>query len=136
MGPMFSTRLAFADAPNALSKAKAKRLSANLPVLDMTDANPASAGFGWSVAELGSFMRKEGLQRQSQIHVASPQRVPPLRITIQPAASASPPTGFFFRPVRAKATAGSSSCSVIPAMRYSSQNLRIHCLKSSPPWKA
>jgi len=61
---MFSTRLAFADAPNALSKAKAKRLSANLPVLDMTDANPASAGFGWSVAELGSFMRKEGLQRQ------------------------------------------------------------------------
>ncbi|MEY3583360.1 MAG: hypothetical protein RJA48_443 [Verrucomicrobiota bacterium] len=61
---MFSTRLAFADAPNALSKVKAKRLSANLPVLDMTDANPASAGFGWSVAELGSFMRKEGLQRQ------------------------------------------------------------------------
>ena len=58
---MFSSRLAFADAPNALSKAKAKRLSANLPVLDMADANPASAGFGWSVAELSSFLRKEGL---------------------------------------------------------------------------
>jgi aspartate/methionine/tyrosine aminotransferase len=61
---MFSQRLAFAATPNALSKAKAKRLSANLPVLDMADSNPASAGFGWSVAELGSFLRKEGLQRQ------------------------------------------------------------------------
>ncbi len=61
---MFSKRLDFAATPNALSKAKAKRLSANLPVLDLADANPASAGFGWSVAELGSFLRKEGLQRQ------------------------------------------------------------------------
>jgi len=61
---MFSKRLDFAASPNALSKAKAKRLSANLPVLDMADANPANAGFAWSVAELGAFMRKDGLQRQ------------------------------------------------------------------------
>jgi len=61
---MFSSRLAFASSPNALSKAKAKRLSANLPVLDLADSNPANAGFGWSVAELGSFLRKDGIQRQ------------------------------------------------------------------------
>ena len=61
---MFSSRLSFADSANALSKARDKRRSANLPILDLADANPANAGFGWSVVELGALMRREGVQRQ------------------------------------------------------------------------
>lgn len=61
---MFSSRLSFADSANALSKARDKRRSANLPILDLADANPANAGFGWSVVELGTLMRREGVQRQ------------------------------------------------------------------------
>ncbi len=41
---MFSTRLAFADTTNALSKAKAKRLAAGQPVLDLSDYKPATPG--------------------------------------------------------------------------------------------
>ena len=61
---MFSDRLSFADSSNALSKAKEKRRVAGLPTVDMTDANPANAGFGWSVVELGTLLRREGIQRQ------------------------------------------------------------------------
>lgn len=61
---MFSSRLSFADSSNALSKAKEKRRVAGLPTVDLTDANPANAGFGWSVVELGTLMRREGIQRQ------------------------------------------------------------------------
>ena len=49
---MFSSRLSFADTTNALSKAKAKRLAAGQPVLDLADSNPANAGFAWSAADL------------------------------------------------------------------------------------
>ena len=61
---MFSTRLAFADTTNALSKAKAKRLAAGQPVLDLTDSNPANAGFAWSATDLGPLLRRDGIQRQ------------------------------------------------------------------------
>ena len=133
---MFSTRLAFADAPNALSKAKAKRLSANLPLLDMSDANPATAGFGWSVAELGSFMRKEGLQRQEP----DPRGLAATRAAIADYYSARgvrvSADRLFLSASTSEGIAGSSSCSAIPATRCSSLNPRIHCSKSSPLWKA
>lgn len=61
---MFSSRLAFASETNALSKAKAKRLAAGLPVLDLADSNPANAGFAWSAAELGPLLRRDGIHRQ------------------------------------------------------------------------
>ena len=61
---MFSSRLSFADTTNALSKAKAKRLAAGQPVLDLADSNPANAGFAWSAADLGPLLRRDGVQRQ------------------------------------------------------------------------
>ena len=61
---MFSSRLAFADTPNALSQAKEKRLAAGLPLVDLADTNPANAGFAWSAAELGPLLRRDGIQRQ------------------------------------------------------------------------
>ena len=61
---MFSARLAFAAEINALSKAKAKRLAAGQPVLDLSDSNPANAGFAWSAADLGPLLRRDGIQRQ------------------------------------------------------------------------
>ena len=61
---MFSARLAFAAETNALSKAKAKRLAAGQPVLDLSDSNPANAGFAWSAADLGPLLRRDGVQRQ------------------------------------------------------------------------
>ncbi len=61
---MFSTRLSFADTTNALSKAKAKRLAAGQPVLDLADSNPANAGFAWSATDLGPLLRRDGIQRQ------------------------------------------------------------------------
>ena len=61
---MFSARLAFAAETNALSKAKAKRLAAGQPVLDLSDSNPANAGFAWSAADLGPLLRRDGIQRQ------------------------------------------------------------------------
>ncbi len=57
---MFSSRLSFADTTNALSKAKAERLAAGLPVLDLSDSNPANAGFAWSAADLGPLLRRDG----------------------------------------------------------------------------
>ncbi len=61
---MFSSRLSFADDSNALSKARERRRTAGLPTLDLADANPATAGFGWSVLELGTLLRRDGIQRQ------------------------------------------------------------------------
>ena len=61
---MFSSRLSFADTTNALSKAKAKRLAAGQPLLDLSDSNPANAGFAWSAADLGPLLRRDGIQRQ------------------------------------------------------------------------
>lgn len=61
---MFSSRLSFADTTNALSKAKAKRLASGQPVLDLSDSNPANAGFAWSAADLGPLLRRDGIQRQ------------------------------------------------------------------------
>ncbi|MEY2751030.1 MAG: class aminotransferase, partial [Verrucomicrobiota bacterium] len=61
---MFSSRLAFADTPNALSQAKEKRLAAGLPLVDLADTNPANAGFAWSAVELGPLLRRDGIQRQ------------------------------------------------------------------------
>ena len=61
---MFSSRLSFADDSNALSKARERRRTAGLPTLDLADANPANAGFGWSVLELGTLLRRDGIQRQ------------------------------------------------------------------------
>ena len=61
---MFSSRLAFANTPNALSQAKEKRLAAGLPLVDLADTNPANAGFAWSAAELGPLLRRDGIQRQ------------------------------------------------------------------------
>ena len=61
---MFSSRLSFADTTNALSKAKAKRLASGQPVLDLSDSNPANAGFAWSAADLGPLLRRDGVQRQ------------------------------------------------------------------------
>ncbi len=61
---MFSTRLSFADTTNALSKAKEKRLAAGQPVLDLSDSNPANAGFAWSATDLGPLLRRDGIQRQ------------------------------------------------------------------------
>lgn len=61
---MFSSRLSFADTPNALSQAKEKRLAAGLPLVDLADTNPANAGFAWSAAELGPLLRRDGIQRQ------------------------------------------------------------------------
>ena len=61
---MFSSRLSFAAETNALSKAKAKRLAAGQPVLDLADSNPANAGFAWSAADLGALLRRDGIQRQ------------------------------------------------------------------------
>jgi len=62
--PMFSSRLSFADTTNALSKAKAKRLASGQPVLDLSDSNPANAGFAWSATDLGPLLRRDGIQRQ------------------------------------------------------------------------
>jgi len=61
---MFSARLSFASETNALSKAKAKRLAAGQPVLDLSDSNPANAGFAWSAADLGPLLRRDGVHRQ------------------------------------------------------------------------
>lgn len=61
---MFSSRLSFADTTNALSQAKAKRLAGGQPVLDLSDSNPANAGFAWSATELGLLLRRDGIQRQ------------------------------------------------------------------------
>lgn len=61
---MFSSRLAFASETNALSKAKAKRLAAGQTVLDLSDSNPANAGFAWSAADLGALLRRDGIHRQ------------------------------------------------------------------------
>ncbi|MEI7650983.1 MAG: pyridoxal phosphate-dependent aminotransferase [Verrucomicrobiota bacterium] len=61
---MFSSRLSFADTTNALSKAKEKRLAAGQPVLDLSDSNPANAGFAWSATDLGPLLRRDGIQRQ------------------------------------------------------------------------
>lgn len=62
---MFSSRLAFADSMNALSRAKERRRLAGLPVIDLADSNPANAGFVWPLAELSALLRREGIQRQN-----------------------------------------------------------------------
>ncbi len=61
---MFSSRLDFADTTNALSKARDRRKVAGQTTIDLSDSNPANAGFSWSVADLGSLLRREGIQRQ------------------------------------------------------------------------
>jgi len=61
---MFSSRLAFADSLNPLSQAKEKRLASGRPLVDLADTNPAHAGFAWDVAELGTLLCREGIQRQ------------------------------------------------------------------------
>jgi len=75
---MFSSRLSFADTTNALSQAKAKRLAAGLPLVDLADSNPANAGFGWSAAELGALLRRDGIQRQDP----DPRGLPAARTAI------------------------------------------------------
>ena len=75
---MFSSRLSFADTTNALSKAKAKRLAAGQPVIDLSDSNPANAGFAWSAAELGPLLRRDGIQRQDP----DPRGLPAARTAI------------------------------------------------------
>lgn len=64
LSAMFSDRLSFADTTNALSKAKAKRQAAGLPIVDLTDSNPANAGFAWTASDLGPLLRRDGIQRQ------------------------------------------------------------------------
>ena len=56
--------LAFADSLNPLSQAKEKRLASGRPLVDLADTNPAHAGFAWDVAELGTLLCREGIQRQ------------------------------------------------------------------------
>ena len=61
---MFSERLAFADGTNALTAAKERRLARGLPLIDLTDSNPANAGFTWPAEVLAGALAGEGLVRQ------------------------------------------------------------------------
>lgn len=61
---MFSSRLAFADNTNALSRARERRRTAGLPVIDLIDTNPANAGFAWPLVQLSTLLRQDGIQRQ------------------------------------------------------------------------
>jgi aspartate/methionine/tyrosine aminotransferase len=98
---MFSSRLAFADTTNALSRARERRRTAGLPVVDLIDTSPANAGFEWPVTTLSTMLRQDGIQRQdpdphglmvtrqaiSDYYNARGTRVPPERLYLSASTS-------------------------------------------------